>query len=178
VTLGGWRELLTNADQGYLCWTNYAIMMNEMGQSTKLLVCPTDERSSANTFSNFVSNTNLSYFVGVSASPDQPQYLLSGDRNLGGGTKPDSDYGYSPKNGNGNDIAIQINSNAGPVCWSLKIHSQGNSAGAGNILLGDGSAQQVSSSSLRRNWQFNGGLTTNWPAGHVPSSPSFRVLFP
>jgi type II secretory pathway pseudopilin PulG len=179
VDNGGWRELLTNADQGFMCWTNYAIMANYgLGNDGKTLVCPADNRKPVNSLSNLVSNTNLSYFVGASANPDQPQWFLAGDRNLCGRIKPDRNYGYSPESGNGNDVAIQTNSSAGPVCWSLKIHSRGNSAGAGNILLADGSGQQVTSGSLRSYWQTNGGLTTNWPAGHVPSSPSFRVLFP
>jgi competence protein ComGC len=177
VTNGGWRELLTNADQGLLCWTNYRIMANEMGQSPKVVLCPADERQPAASFTNF-ANVNLSFFVGVSADDSQPQSLLGGDRNLGGGTKPDRDYGFSPKSGKGNDVAIQTGSNASPVCWSLRIHSNGSSAGAGNILLGDGSVSQVSTLSFRANYQPWFGQTTNWPAGHVPSSPSIRVLFP
>ncbi len=174
---GGWRELLMSPNQGFLCWTNYAIMADELGQQPKLLLCPSDERNPANAFTNF-ANTNLSYFVGVSAEVSQPQSILGGDRNLSTGTKPDRDYGFSPESGKGNDVAIQTNSLAGPVCWSLKMHSRGNSDGAGNILLGDGSIQQVSNFSFHMNWQPPGGLTTNWPAGHIPSSPSFRVLFP
>jgi hypothetical protein len=177
TALGGWSDVLTNADQGFLCWTNYAVMANEMGQSTRIVVCPSDERQPAATFSNF-ANVNLSYFVGVSSDDNQPQSLLGGDRNLGGGTKPARDYGFSPKSGKGNDVAIQTNSKAGPVCWSLKIHSAGTAPGAGNILLGDGSVQQVTSGNFRSNWQPSFGQTTNWPAGHVPSSPSIRVLFP
>jgi hypothetical protein len=177
VVLGGWREFLTNADQGFLCWTNYAIMANEMGQSTRIVVCPSDERQPAATFSNF-ANINLSYFVGVSSDDNQPQSLLGGDRNLGGGTKPTHDFGFSPKSGKGNDVAIQTGSNASPVCWSLRIHSAGNAPGAGNILLGDGSVQQVTSGNFRSNWQPSFGQTTNWPSGHVPPSRSVRVLFP
>jgi hypothetical protein len=175
---GGWSELLTNADQGSLCWTNYAIMANDLGQSPKLLVCPSDERKPAVSFSNHFSNINLSYFAGVSADDNQPQSLLGGDRNLGPGTEPDPEYGFSQKSGRGNDVAIPTNSKAGPVCWSLKMHSAWNPAGGGNILLGDGSAQQVTTRGFRLNWLSHADPTTNWPAGHVPSSPSIRVLFP
>jgi competence protein ComGC len=178
VTNNGWKEFLTKADQGFLCWTNYAIMQNELGQSPKLLICPSDERNASVTFSNFLSNTNLSYFVGVSADDNQPQSLLGGDRNLGPGTKPDRDYGFSPKSGWGNDVAIQTSSQAGPVSWSLKMHSPGNPNGGGNIFLSDGSAQMADTIAFRLHWQPVAGLTTNWPAGHVPASPSFRILFP
>jgi competence protein ComGC len=179
VTNGGWREVLTNANQGFRCWTNYVIMANEMGLVTKVLICPSDERKPADSFTNF-ANINLSYFVGVSAIDTEPQSLLGGDRNLGDGSKPDPDYGFSPENGKGNDVALQINSKTSPVWWSLKMHSAaaGNSAGAGNILMGDDSAQEVSTLSFRETWLPNANPTTNWPAGHIPSSPSIRVLFP
>jgi hypothetical protein len=177
IANGGWSDLLTRTNEGFMCWINYAIMSNELGQSTKLLVCPSDERKPADTFSNFVSNIHVSYLVGLSTDDTYPQSLLAGDRNLGGGIEPDRKYGFSPENGQGNDVAIQTNSKTGPVCWSLKIHSWSTNS-CGNIMIGDGSAQQVTSGNFRANWQPNFNPTTNWPAGHVPSSPSIRVLFP
>jgi hypothetical protein len=150
-------------------------MQNELGQSPKLLICPADERNAAMDFSNNFDNTHISYFVGVSANDAHPQSLMSGDRNLGPGTKPDPDYGFSPASGKGNDVAIPI---SGPVSWSLKMHSAGSTAGAGDILLGDGSAQQVSSATFRKKWLPNANPTTNWPAGRVPASPSIRLVFP
>ena len=175
VVKGGWADFLTNADQGPLCWTNYAIMRNELGQITKLVVCPSDERQAAPSFTNGFDNTHVSYFVGVSADDTYPQSIAGGDRNLGPGAKADPHFGYSPKSGKGNDVAIPI---SGPVSWSLKIHSAGNPSGAGNILLGDGSAQQVSSASFTGNWLRYADPTTNWPAGHVPATPSIRLVFP
>jgi hypothetical protein len=177
VANGGWSDLLTNANQGPLCWTNYAIMANEMGQSPRIIICPAEARWAADNFTN-LANKNVSYLVGVTTDDSTPQSLLGCDRNLAPGTKPGDDSGFSPENGQGNDVAIQTNSKAGPICWSLKIHSIGNAGGGGNILLGDGSSQQVNSASLRQIWQPNFYPTTNWPAGHVPSSPSIRVLFP
>ncbi|MGD0412025.1 MAG: type II secretion system protein [Verrucomicrobiota bacterium] len=175
VANGGWWDILTNDDQGALCWTNYAIMQNELGQSPRLVVCPDDERQAAFSFTNGFDNTHVSYFVGVSANDTYPQSIAGGDRNLGPGPKPDPDYGYSPISGKGNDVAIPI---TGPVSWSLKMHSFGNPAGAGNSLLGDGSAQQVSTAALNKKWLRNATPTTNWPAGHVPASPSIRLVFP
>ncbi len=176
VAKGGWEDFLTNANQGSICWTNYAIMQNELGQSPKLVTCPSDQRLAAANFArDFKDNTHLSYFVGVSANDIYAQSIQSGDRNLGPGPLPDSDYGYSPKSGKGNDVAVPI---SGPVSWSLKIHSAGYTAGAGNLLLGDGSGQQASSASFRAIWLPNAEPTTNWPAGHIPSSPSIRLVFP
>ncbi len=58
------------------------------------------------------------------------------------------------------------------------MHSAGITAGGGNILLGDGSAQQVSSASFNHDWLRNATPTTKWPAGHVPATPSIRLVFP
>ncbi len=175
VKKGGWADLLTNADQGAICWTNYALMANDMGQSPKLVICPADERKYSFSFTNGFDNTHVSYFVGVSANDEFPRSTLGGDRNLGPGTIPSRDYGYSPKNGKGNDVAVPI---SGPVSWSLKMHSAGSTAGAGNILLGDGSGQQTSSASFNQNWLRNAQGTNNWPDGRVPAVPSIRLVFP
>jgi len=175
VASNGWGNFLTNSNQGSECWMNYAIMGNELGQSPKLVICPADERQAALSFTNNFDNTHVSYFVGVNANDSYPQSIQGGDRNLGPGTVPDPDYGYSPKSGKGNDVTIPI---SGPVSWSLKMHSAGNSAGAGNILLGDGSGQQMSSASFNLSWLRNAQGTNNWPAGRVPTTPSIRLVFP
>jgi prepilin-type N-terminal cleavage/methylation domain-containing protein len=176
VEYGGWADFLTNANQGALCWTNYAIMAGELGQSPNVVVCPADKRRPAlNLTNDFKDNTHVSYFVGVCASDIYPQSFLGGDRNLGPGTKPDPDYGFSPKSGKGNDVILPL---SGAVCWSLKMHSAGYATGAGNILLGDGSCQLVSTLSLNQNWLTNAQGSDNWPAGHVPATPSIRLVFP
>jgi len=186
---GGWKELLANADQGANCWTNFAIMAGEL-PTPKVLLCPVDKRSSATDFITnglpldralvyFKDNSALSYFIGVGANSRSPDSLLAGDRNLGGGIEPDRDYGFSPKSGKGNDVAMQNNSMRGPVSWSLKMHSFGNAQGAGTVLFSDGSYQKSASSrDFRRNVQPFAGRTTDWPAGHVPASPSVRLVFP
>ena len=205
----GWKDLLTNADQGINCWSNYAIIADYLPHSPdipnpKYLACPADERLPATDFMTngnryvnvphgvnriefdknapplpnghtyFKDNSNLSYFVGVSANADYPQSIQGGDRNLGPGANPDRDYGFSPKDGKGNDVAVPV---AGPVSWSLKMHSAVNTYGADNILLGDGAALQVSSSSFRT-ILIRADPTTNWPVGHIPATPSIRLVFP
>jgi len=175
VAKGGWADLLTNADEGADCWTNYALLANDLGQAPKVLICPSDERRPATNFATDFNNTHLSFFVGVSANANQPRSILGGDRNLGPGTKPDPDYGFSPKSGKGNDVFITI---SGPVSWSLKVHSAGNPVGAGNILLGDGSEQRVTTATFNQPFLRNAPSTTNWPAGHAPATPSIRLIFP
>ena len=120
-------------------------------------------------------NFNVSYFVGVSANDTFPHSIAGGDRNLAPGPTPAADYGYSRLYGLGNDVAVPL---TGSVCWSLKIHSDGESEGMGNILLGDGSAQWVTSADFRKTWLTHANATTNWPAAHIPPSPSIRLVFP
>jgi len=176
---GGWADFLTNANQGALCWTNYAIMQNELGQSPKLVNCPTDERQAATDFTNdFKTNTHVSYFVGVNANDDYPQSILGGDRNLGPGPKPDPDYGFSPKSGQGNDVTIPLKTPSSALSWSLKMHTAEVHRDAGNILLGDGSEQQTSSGAFNHTWLPNAAGTNNWPAGRIPATPSIRLVFP
>jgi hypothetical protein len=171
-TNGGWSDFLNRTNASTFCWTNYALMANELGRNPWILVCPSDERRPANSFSNFIANTNISYFVGVNADDTYPQALLGGDRNLGPGTTPDPEYGFSPTNGRGNDVVIN-----GPVCWSLKMHSRGNPTGGGNIMLGDGSAQQVTSGNLYGNW-VKAALTEKSAHDKATNATGIRLIFP
>ena len=70
VSKGGWADLLTNADQGMICWTNYAILANPLGRSAKRVMCPADDRVAAVEFATnpmpndlhgqyFQNNSNL-----------------------------------------------------------------------------------------------------------------------
>jgi prepilin-type N-terminal cleavage/methylation domain-containing protein len=208
VALGGWQDLLSaGSTEGFVTYTNYTIMQNEMGQSAKVVTCPSDDRSANTNFnpqvtgggagvaSGTFNNTNVSYFVGVGASDTYPQGILGGDRNLGGtqnqGTTPDPNYGFSPAVGTstGADVDMYTNGyqfSASPnntyanssVGWSAKLHTAGNVAGAGNILLGDGSAQQVTSAGFRQNWLKNAGPDGSVFATTPPDPNEIRMLFP
>jgi type II secretory pathway pseudopilin PulG len=168
TTNGGLIELLTKTNAGPYCWKFYAVMGNELTVNPKLLVCPADERQAATNFTtDFKDNTHLSYFVGVNANDVYPQSIAGGDRNLGPGLIPDPNYGYSPTNGQGNDVVLYTNS---PVSWSLKMHSR-----SGNILLGDGSGQQMSSASLRQTWLINAQTGTN---SFGTNQFGIRLVFP
>jgi len=209
TSLGGYNDLLAvSATAQAIVFTNYEVMQNELGQSAKVVVCPSDDRY-ANT--NFISaqdkppgtfsNGNVSYFVGVGAADTFPQSVLSGDRNLGytgaNGTQPDANYGYSPvnPNPNGSDVGVSTNGStsyvtagatanstpcttASPIGWSQKLHSAGNIAGAGNILIGDGSSQQVTSKAFQQNWVKNAAPDQSTFPGSATYVNTFRVLFP
>ncbi|HWD19848.1 MAG TPA: type II secretion system protein [Verrucomicrobiae bacterium] len=211
TALGGYSDLLSTADsEGAIGFTNYAILQNELGQSAKVVTCPSDDRIANTNFyapaslgaiapniGNF-NNTNCSYFIGTGASDTYPQGILGGDRNLGASataTGQDPNYGFSPAVGTttGDDVDMSTNGisytaksvptgmpSSGTVGWSAKLHTAGNIAGAGNILLGDGSAQQVTSAGFRQNWLKNAGPdASQWPSSHSQVTPnSIRILFP
>ncbi len=191
---------------------NYVAMGNEMGQSPKLVVCPSDDRTAALTFTNTgngsFSAATLSYFVGVGANDVYPQAIAGGDRNLGGELTtpviaPDQNYGFSGATAGtatGADVILSTkgtialvtggnsaspNSSPNVVAWSMKLHSAGNTAGSGNILLGDGSGQQMSSASFDLNWLKNAADQGNWNGNQTTyanpgagTAPYVRFCFP
>ena len=221
-TLGGCTEAATGASAPKIAFLPYMIMQNEMGQSPKVILCPSDDRTANTNFycsatdlaywtptppvqaaTGTFYNTNLSYFIGVGAIDTAPQSLLGGDRNLGGGGTvaaplQDANYGISAATGadpcgadatfttNGVWDKLAIGGGGGIatgnqlVAWSAKLHSAGNTAGAGNILLGDGSAQQVTSAGLRLNWMKNAIDNGVYSAGTggTPVNGDIHVIFP
>ena len=180
VSEGGTSEHIGTTGKGAVTYTNYAVLQNELG-TPKVVVCPSDERSAATNFitpptanPGFKDNTFVSYFVGVAASENLPQSLLSGDRNIGTaatGNAPTSEYGYSPAATatTGADVLISTNVATAPGStyqFTDKIHLK-----QGNIAIGDGSVQQVSSARLRTE------LIKNVDSGQITGS-SIRILFP
>ena len=118
----------TNATDAYL---HFALMSDYL-VSPKVLKCPADNNRTQATSFAFFGNANLSYFVGLDADEAKPQSILSGDRNIVGG-------GTTHLRGWGAETATM---RAG---WTNGLHE-----GHGNIALGDGSAQQVNASALRK----------------------------
>jgi len=147
------------------------------------------------------NNESLSYWVGVGASDTYPQALLGGDRNMGltggNGTTQDQNYGFSAAvtGSTGADVILitngttsnvkpgpgNSNPSSGLTGWSAKLHSAGNLAGGGNILLGDGSSQQVTSGNFRLNWLKNAADAGSFETGDSSNSSAngdVRLLFP
>lgn len=206
---GGWQDLKAGNligpgigdGAGSACFTNYEIMQNELGQSPRTVVCPADDRIANTNFYDTFGNTNCSYWVGPGATSAYPQSLLGGDRNLGGGATAtgngtqDPNYGFSPTmtpfsgvpvgadvqvSTNG-QILTSVNGQTGYCQWSAKLHSGGNPVGAGNILLGDGGVQQVTSSNFRFEL-FNVFGTNAAGSGNYGGGPmqahAVRLIFP
>ena len=115
------------------------VMSNELSVP-KLLTCPSDNRTPASNFSE-LKDGNISYFVGLDASQTNPQSLLAGDRNITNG---------SP----GNDRILFLTINQ-PVGCTETVHQH-----AGNVVLSDGSALQLSSSRLQPALR-DSGIATN-----------------
>jgi prepilin-type N-terminal cleavage/methylation domain-containing protein len=158
----------------------FGVLSNELS-TPRLLLCPSDERTAQTNFTMvagntstgpYLANANVSFFVGKDAQDGNPQMLLVGDRNLvgqgPGGGMPNS----VPGGGFGNvgAVALGTNFNAGTQipAWTDKMHH-----GNGNVLMSDGSAQQLTGSKLR-DWLRNTGDTSTTPTSPGPNT----VLFP
>ena len=152
----------------------FALVTNELS-TPKILQCPSDTtrvRLKTNSFAFLmapaqapVRDRAISYFIGLSAMEEAPQSILGGDRNLAGGpfsadtNTPPSQVALRISNATATNLA-GMNS----AVWTKDIHQQ-----AGNLLLGDGSVQQVTSGRMRE--QFRDAATQSgtdldfvWPA--------------
>ena len=125
ASVGGSLEFATN---GAIYFT-FAVMSNEIN-TPKILICPSDTRRPATDFGPAFANSNLSYFVGVTAEETQPTMLLMGDRNLTNGPLP------------ANRLLL-LTTNSAPG-WDQQIHKL-----RGNVALSDGSVQGTSTPRLR-----------------------------
>ena len=153
VNQGGTRELASIPSQ---LWRQFLVLTNDLA-TPKLLWCPDDtQRQPATTFDQnptnrqavvFAGNRHLSYFLGLNANEVQPQTILAGDRNL---TTNGIPLGAGRH-------GIFAGTRLG---FTDQIHQM-----AGNILLGDGSVQQVTSS--RFTDQFRDALTDSGIATNV-----------
>ena len=118
---------------------HFQAMSNEL-RDAKVLICPSDTRLAAKSLA-VMSNTNLSYFVGVDAQDICPQMFLAGDRNITNGPLAANRL-----------LTLDTNSSPG---WTPEIHR-----GHGNVLLADGSVLQWDSAGLALGIKNTGSETT------------------
>ena len=156
----------------------FACISNELS-TPKIIQCPSDKRTSlaTNTWAfatNSAQNTGTkgpgvlatgSYFLGISASEEQPQSMLGGDRNLTNTThKLDMSTAdsYNKQWTFKNVDAVTIPTTT-PNGWSSDLHQN-----AGNVLLGDGSVQQLSTGrvkdQMRDTWNSTSDYDLYFPA--------------
>lgn len=163
----------------------FGVMSNELS-TPKVTVCPSDERQYHTNFSmpalnqapraDLYNNAYVSYFVGKNATDTQPQMMLAGDRNIWGhqqnlnpnwnGQVANSGYGNSPHGttpSQGFAAAMGTNTVNSQIGWTDKMHQK-----QGNVLISDGSVQQLSTSRFRETCR-NTGDTSN---------PANMLLFP
>ena len=115
---------------------------------------------------------------------------MGGGATATGNGTPDPSYGFSPAisvstgadaqiSTNGQILTV-VNGQVGYCQWSAKMHSAGYPGGAGNILLGDGSVQQVTSSVFQ--FYLATGTNVAGSGNYGPSGPSqtnaVRLIFP
>jgi prepilin-type N-terminal cleavage/methylation domain-containing protein/prepilin-type processing-associated H-X9-DG protein len=129
---------LISSGNAYTLWQT---MTNELS-TPKILHCPADTNKIAATdFTVGFSDANISYFFSLDADETHPQMILAGDDNL-------VVNGVRVRSG-----ILNLWTNAA-VGWTKERHG-----GAGNVALADGSAQQLTSSSLLRFVQQTGVAT-------------------
>jgi prepilin-type N-terminal cleavage/methylation domain-containing protein len=123
---------------------HFLAISNEVN-SPKVLVCPSDASRTRITLWDALRNKNISYFVAYEGDEKRPQTMLSGDRNVTGPYN-DSTCGVlsSIWTGLGITGSPQGTTISSTSSWTEEMHSS-----AGNLGLGDGSVQQVSTSMLQ-----------------------------
>jgi prepilin-type processing-associated H-X9-DG protein len=123
-------------------WMHLITLSNEL-VTPKLLHCPSDPTKAV--ASNFggdpgtlhtLRNSAVSYAIGSSAAPDKPGMHLAGDRNLYG--KDGQNCGPAALTG----VVTQLGP-ADNVRWDETMHGN-----AGNMVLADGSTQQLNQQGL------------------------------
>jgi prepilin-type N-terminal cleavage/methylation domain-containing protein/prepilin-type processing-associated H-X9-DG protein len=136
---------------------HFQAMSNELS-TPKIVVCPSDQRVESTTFAEkvaagdagknqipFTKNQNVSYFVGLGSDETRPQSILSGDRNITNAVPPRTAADVTATAAKGQIIKLGIkHTTTSGAGYTTDMHQN-----QGNVCLGDGSVQQVTSSRLR-----------------------------
>ncbi len=153
---GGSAEAADTRNGMPLTWRHFLALSNELS-TPKIVLCPSDglgriEANSWNTnrqaastgIEAFYRNQNISYFVGFEADESLPQSLLSGDRNITNSARPDIGVGLV--------MRFRMRARTGeprPLPTPEPGYDKNIHDTSGNVVLGDGSVQGLSSSKLR-----------------------------
>ena len=139
----------------------FLVLSNELS-NPKILFCPSEfdtggspPRQAASSFGGvaiassipYLSDNNVSYFIGVDAKETYPQMFLTGDHNLGGNANPPT-IAYQASSGSSAgtpkiSLGTNFTANAG-VGWMDNGHAR-----QGNVGLTDGSVQGWSTARLQ-----------------------------
>jgi prepilin-type processing-associated H-X9-DG protein len=110
---------------------NYTLLVSNELSAPFIVSCPADQRPPPTNWSGLVSVKQISYFLGMDSSPNLSNPIAAGDRNL---TNSRGSLALGVRK-------IGVDHTIG---WDATIHKS-----QGNILMGDGSVQQVSPARLR-----------------------------
>jgi len=154
---GGSGNTTTNTwDNNNHTYRHFVAVSNELS-TPKLLFCPSDsagtpaKKEAANflaiisvSSNQFNYNQCVSYFIGTDAQEEQPQTILSGDRNISPDITLATPVLY-PETATGSKIAKAAGTgNAVKIGWTKVTHVE-----AGDLLFGDGHVDQDSTGRLR-----------------------------
>ena len=116
VTNGGTMELVTSG----VVFPHFQVMSNELS-TPRILYCPNDQnRSPATSFTNKLTDKNLSYFLNMDSVQENGSGVLSGDRNI-------------TNRASAGSRLVNLTKGA-TIAWTKEIHSE-----RGNLAFGDGS---------------------------------------
>lgn len=178
-TAGGSADYTDNND-GQFIWYHFLVLSNDLNVP-KIVICPSDSgREEATDFTTpadvgsgnnitiaaFCANDNISYGLGFDATETRPGMCLSGDRSVDGNGAPGTpspvgnfEYGTTSIGNMGTNFQDDANIDTdGLIRWDPQAMHADN----GNMGLGDGSVQQLSSSGLRDQLRNSGNLENRW----------------
>jgi prepilin-type N-terminal cleavage/methylation domain-containing protein len=125
----------------------------------QVLICPADTRLAATTYGS-LTDSNISYFLGIEAKEERPGMVLVGDRNLEGG-RPKRDCPVAKVK----KVAFEFTKVEIPKAhWSNTMHR-----GVGNISIGDNSAHLVTKRKIQEHL---------WSSGDDPGAFNNHILKP
>ncbi len=154
-----WRvSIADGGSQGQpQAWQHFAVLSNEVA-TPKVFRCLNDsDRDRAYNWGDIgdgflaLKNQSLSYFAGTDSDDNLPLMHIAGDRNVQG--QDGQDCVAAQLNGVITHLRAGI---ANPASWDNNIHQSG-----GNMVMGDGSAHQLSIFSLRRHLEQTGDANRN-----------------
>ncbi|MGV3772890.1 MAG: type II secretion system protein [Verrucomicrobiales bacterium] len=140
-------------------WRHFAALSNELS-TPKIVLCPSDSsnptRIESTSFSTskangnvpFDNNRNVSYFIGFNAQETYPQTWLSGDRNLTNSKATPA----RTKIDTAGQVTKMPSNTWNTAGWTPSDLHQGQ----GDIALGDGSVQQLSTSRMKEAMKTTG----------------------
>jgi prepilin-type N-terminal cleavage/methylation domain-containing protein/prepilin-type processing-associated H-X9-DG protein len=138
-------------DHGHV-YRQYLAISNELN-TPKIINCPSDSDTPSKVVApNFLAvlytntyqyNKSISYFLGTAAAEEQPQSILGGDRNISLDITAAKIVTEGQATTGKTSLALKDVPANSKIGYNASIHGS-----AGNILLGDGSVQQVTSGRL------------------------------